>query len=40
MTVATVMYYSGYHPVTLKKVFTANTKAEKLRQRGYFFKRQ
>jgi uncharacterized radical SAM protein YgiQ len=40
MTVATVMYYSGYHPVTLKKVSTANTKAEKLRQRGYFFKRQ
>ena len=36
MTVATVMYYSGYSPATLEKVYTAKTKTEKLRQRGYF----
>ncbi len=29
MTVATVMYYSGYDPYTLKPVFTARDKAEK-----------
>ena len=37
MTVATVMYYSGYHPYTLKKVFTARTKENKLNQRMFFF---
>jgi len=38
MTVATVIYYSGYHPMTLEKVYTATTKGEKLRQRSYFFR--
>lgn len=37
MTVATVIYYSGYHPYTLKKVYTARTKNEKERQRMFFF---
>ena len=37
MTVATVIYYSGYHPYTLKKIYTARTKQEKLNQRIYFF---
>ena len=37
MTVATVIYYSGYHPYTLKKVFTAKTKNEKLEQHRFFF---
>jgi uncharacterized radical SAM protein YgiQ len=36
MTVATVIYYSGYHPYTLKKVYTARDKDEKLNQRMYF----
>lgn len=37
MTVATVIYYSGVHPYTLKPVFTAKTKEEKLEQRKFFF---
>lgn len=37
MTVATVIYYSGYHPYTLKPVYTARTKDEKQQQRMYFF---
>jgi len=37
MTVATVIYYSGYHPYTLEKVFTARTKENKLDQRMFFF---
>lgn len=37
MTVATVIYYSGYHPYTLEKVFTARNKEEKLNQRMFFF---
>lgn len=37
MTVATVIYYSGYHPYTLKKVFTAKTQKEKLSQRKFLF---
>lgn len=37
MTVATVIYYSGVHPYTLKPVFTARSKKEKLDQRKYFF---
>ncbi len=36
MTLATVIYYSGYHPETLEKVFTAVTQKEKLKQRSYF----
>lgn len=37
MTVATVIYYSGVHPYTLKPVFTAKNKNEKLDQRKFFF---
>jgi len=37
MTVATVIYYSGIHPYTLKNVFVAKTKTEKLNQRLFFF---
>jgi hypothetical protein len=37
MTVATVIYYSGYHPYTLEPVFTAQSKNDKLNQRRYFF---
>lgn len=37
MTVATVIYYSGVHPYTLKPVFTAKSKEEKLEQRKFFF---
>jgi len=37
MTVATVIYYSGYHPYTLETVFTARTKENKLNQRMFFF---
>jgi len=37
MTVATVSYYSGYHPYTLEKVYTARNKQEKLNQHRFFF---
>lgn len=37
MTVATEIYYTGYHPYTLEKVYTAHTKEQKLAQRQYFF---
>lgn len=37
MTVSTTMYYTGYNPYTLERVFTATTKDEKLAQRKYFF---
>jgi radical SAM superfamily enzyme YgiQ (UPF0313 family) len=37
MTVATVAYYSGYHPYTLKKVYTAKNKKDKLDQHRFFF---
>lgn len=37
MTVATVIYYSGVHPYTLKPVYTAKRKNEKLAQRKFFF---
>jgi len=37
MTVATEIYYSGIHPYTGEKVFTATTPEEKLAQRKYFF---
>lgn len=37
MTVATEIYYSGFHPYTLEPVFTARSKDEKLAQRKYFF---
>lgn len=37
MTVATEIYYSGYHPYTLEHVYCARTPQEKLAQRRYFF---
>ena len=37
MTLATVIYYSGYHPYTLEKISTAKTSAQKLAQRKFFF---
>lgn len=37
MTVATVIYYSGYNPYSLKPVFTARTKEEKIAQQRFFF---
>ena len=37
MTLATEIYYTGYHPYTLEKVYTARTKDQKLAQRQYFF---
>jgi uncharacterized radical SAM protein YgiQ len=37
MTVATEIYYSGYHPYTLKKVKTAIGLDEKTKQRTFFF---
>ena len=37
MTLATEIYYSGFHPYTLEKVYTAITQKDKLDQRMFFF---
>lgn len=37
MTLATVIYYSGYHPYTLQKIDTVKSRKEKLEQRKYLF---
>ncbi|MGV8962882.1 MAG: YgiQ family radical SAM protein [Candidatus Saccharimonadaceae bacterium] len=37
MTLATEIYYTGYHPYTLEKVFTAKSATEKTHQRQFFF---
>ena len=37
MTVATEIYWSGIHPYTGEKIFTARTEREKLAQRQFFF---
>jgi len=37
MTLATVIYYSGHHPYTMEKIYTARSKKEKLSQRQFFF---
>jgi len=37
MTLATEIYYTGYHPYTLEKVYTPRTKEQKLSQRQFFF---
>ena len=37
MTLATVIFYSGLHPYTLKPIFTAKSQQEKQAQRKYFF---
>lgn len=37
MTLATVIFYTGFHPYTMEEIFTAKSKKEKLSQRKYFF---
>ncbi|MDR0230799.1 MAG: YgiQ family radical SAM protein [Dysgonamonadaceae bacterium] len=37
MTLSSEIYYSGIHPYTMKPVYTAKSKEEKLNQRQYFF---
>lgn len=37
MTLSTEIYYTGYHPYTGEKVYTARTEREKLNQRQFFF---
>ncbi len=37
MTVATVIYYSGYHPYTLKRTYTPKSKKERDEQHRFFF---
>ena len=37
MTVATVIYYAGVHPYTLRPVYTAKSKSEKRQQHMFFF---
>ncbi|MDE6541014.1 MAG: DUF3362 domain-containing protein, partial [Muribaculaceae bacterium] len=37
MTVATEIYYTGYHPYTLERVYTARTPEQKTAQRRFFF---
>ncbi|MCF6357190.1 MAG: YgiQ family radical SAM protein [Draconibacterium sp.] len=37
MTLATVVYYSGYHPYTMEKIYTARDKNAKESQRKFFF---
>jgi radical SAM superfamily enzyme YgiQ (UPF0313 family) len=37
MTLATVVYYSGYHPYTMEKIYTARNKRDKENQRKFFF---
>lgn len=37
MTLATEIYYTGIHPYTGEKVYTARTEAQKLAQRRFFF---
>lgn len=37
MTMATEIFYTGFHPYTMEKVNSARTKNEKLNQRQFFF---
>ncbi|MEL7191415.1 MAG: YgiQ family radical SAM protein [Bacteroidota bacterium] len=37
MTVATIIYYTGVHPYTLKPAYTAKSKAERMAQHLFFF---
>ena len=37
MTLSTEIYYTGYHPYTGERVFTATTPEQKQAQRKYFF---
>jgi len=37
MTLATVVYYSGYHPYTMEEIYTAKNRSAKEKQRQFFF---
>ncbi|MCM1369609.1 MAG: YgiQ family radical SAM protein [Candidatus Amulumruptor caecigallinarius] len=37
MTLATEIYYTGYHPYTGEKIYTARSEKQKLAQRQFFF---
>ncbi len=37
MTLATEIYYTGYHPYTLERVYTAKSASQKTAQRQFFF---
>ena len=37
MTLATEIYYTGYHPYTLEKIYTARTENQKRKQHQFFF---
>lgn len=37
MTLATEVYYSGYHPYTMERIYTARNPQEKQNQRKFFF---
>ncbi|MEN8116091.1 MAG: YgiQ family radical SAM protein [Bacteroidota bacterium] len=37
MTLATVVFYSGYHPYTMEKIYTAKNRNDKEKQRQFFF---
>ena len=37
MTLATEIYYTGFHPYTGERIYTARTQDEKLAQRRFFF---
>ena len=37
MTLATVVYYSGFHPYTMEKIYTAKNRHDKETQRQFFF---
>ena len=37
MTVATIIYYTGLHPYTLRPVYTAKSKKDKKNQHLFFF---
>ncbi len=37
MTLATVVYYSGYHPYTMEEIYTAKNRDAKEKQRQFFF---
>lgn len=37
MTLATTMYYTGYHPYSLQKIYTPKTESEKKQQNMFFF---
>jgi uncharacterized radical SAM protein YgiQ len=37
MTLSTEIYYTGFHPYTMRPIYTAKSKPEKEKQRSYFF---